>query len=99
VSLWLAAARAPADLEGAPRSLDAVGALMAQLDGHPASAGIHAAAGALDAHRRLHAILDTVDPIQLEATRRQLAALEHELRERADLLTRLLDLKRRLPER
>jgi hypothetical protein len=74
VSLWLAAARAPAHIESAPGSL----------------------AVALEAHRRLGAILDAVDPAHLERTREELAHLERGLRERAEILGRLLVLKRRL---
>jgi hypothetical protein len=95
VSLWLAAARAPADVESASRSLDVVGAVVARLDGRFAP-GIDSAAGVLAAHRRLCAVLETIDPAQLERTRHDLARLQQELRQRAEMLTRLLELKRRV---
>jgi hypothetical protein len=95
VSLWLAAARAPARVESAPAHLQFVAAVVARLDGRFTFPGIEAA-GVLDAHRRLRAILDTVDPAQLERTRQELAHVEQDLRQRAEVLARLLELKRRL---
>ena len=93
MSLWLAAARGASTDEIVVASLGAVHSLTSDVEARLAAAGIAGISGALEAHRRLTAVLGAADTERLAAVQRLVAALEHELRHAARVLARLRALK------
>jgi hypothetical protein len=92
VSLWLAVARAEATDETVVR-VAAVLAVTTAVDDRLAAAGIAGMTGALDLHRRLAAVLAAVDRERMAALRRIVTTLECDLRQAAQVLARLRELK------
>ena len=96
MSLWLTIARAEDADDTARARLAAALEIAAGVDERLAQAGIAGVAGALDAHRRLAAVLGVIDAGRLSALRDAIASLERELEAAGHALARLRAMKERL---
>jgi hypothetical protein len=93
VSLWLAVARASDTDETVRAHLRAALTVVAAVEDRLVRAGIAGVEGALDAERRIEAVLAGVDGERLSTLRDTVATLAHDLRHAAEVLARLRVLK------